>query len=256
MYNECTIFVQRIDGIAMESPLGPLLADIFMAKLERSTLSDIINSVQFYRRYIDDIFIVHRSDLSELTSAFNAAHPSISFTFEAEKGGLLPFMDVLLERTEHGTVRRSVYHKPTWTGQYLNFFSSVPMQRKRNLVKTLASRVYRISSDECLDNDISKLKDVLRKNGYPDRFIEKNTRPSSQKAPNFNVPKKDVYINVPYINDSSSEILERKLNAATRRTYYSANLKVFFRSKPVVIPKLKDKLPEIMNLSAVVQLLT
>ena len=48
------IFVQT-DGIAMGSPIGPVLADIFMSKLEKTLLSGIyIRYIKFWRRCIDD----------------------------------------------------------------------------------------------------------------------------------------------------------------------------------------------------------
>ena len=55
-----TIYRQR-DGIAMGSPLGPILADIFVSKLENSILQTKINELPFYNRYVDDIFIIHNS---------------------------------------------------------------------------------------------------------------------------------------------------------------------------------------------------
>ncbi|VDP84136.1 unnamed protein product [Echinostoma caproni] len=49
---------RQTDGVAMGSPLGPLLADIFVAKLENQELQDTIEGLPFYCRYADDIFIL------------------------------------------------------------------------------------------------------------------------------------------------------------------------------------------------------
>ena len=47
------IFVQT-DGVAMGSPLQPVLADIFMTELEKTLLLFIhILYIQFWRRYVD-----------------------------------------------------------------------------------------------------------------------------------------------------------------------------------------------------------
>ena len=46
------------DGIAMGSPLGPILADIFMSKLENTILEDKIGQLTAYSRYVDDTFCV------------------------------------------------------------------------------------------------------------------------------------------------------------------------------------------------------
>ena len=61
----------------MDSPLGPLLADIFMAKFERSTLSATINGLVHYCRYMDDNFIIHNSNIDSLLDASNKAHPAL-----------------------------------------------------------------------------------------------------------------------------------------------------------------------------------
>ena len=40
-------------GVEMVSPPSPLLADIFMIKLERSLVPSLRN-IKFWRRYVDD----------------------------------------------------------------------------------------------------------------------------------------------------------------------------------------------------------
>ena len=61
----CTLNVQFLfnhqiyrqkDGVAMGSPLGPLLADVFMGKLENEPLCQTITKFATYKRYVDDIF--------------------------------------------------------------------------------------------------------------------------------------------------------------------------------------------------------
>ena len=50
----------QIDGVAMGSPLGPTLANIFMSVLEKGYLNNCpfeFKSV-FYRRYVDDTFLL------------------------------------------------------------------------------------------------------------------------------------------------------------------------------------------------------
>ena len=52
-YNK-KIFVQT-DGVAMGSPLGSVLADLFMIELDKTLLPDIyILYIKFWRRYIGD----------------------------------------------------------------------------------------------------------------------------------------------------------------------------------------------------------
>ena len=93
------IFVQT-DGVAMGSPLGPVLADIFMTELEKTLLPDIyIRYTKFWRRYVDDtISYVKIGSIKHVLCLLNSFDESIQFTFESENKGTLPFLDVLLCR--------------------------------------------------------------------------------------------------------------------------------------------------------------
>ena len=42
----------------MGSPLGPLLADVFLGKIESTKLNGFIDKCTIYKRYVDDIFCV------------------------------------------------------------------------------------------------------------------------------------------------------------------------------------------------------
>ena len=106
---------RQTDGVAMGSPLGPILSDLFMASLETGPLYESISSLSFYRRYVDDIFIIMDETLSitHLLDIFNQAHPSIQFTSEFEVNNSLPFLDVLLFKRPDGSLSRTVYRKQT-----------------------------------------------------------------------------------------------------------------------------------------------
>ena len=49
---------KQVDGVAMGSPLGPHLANIFMSHMEKKWLQDCPDSFKpvLYRRYVDDTF--------------------------------------------------------------------------------------------------------------------------------------------------------------------------------------------------------
>ena len=49
-------FYNKIDGVAMSSPLAPTLANIFMGFYESKWLNEYnLNKPKFYFRYVDDI---------------------------------------------------------------------------------------------------------------------------------------------------------------------------------------------------------
>ena len=44
----------EVDGIAMGSPWGPILADILMIKLEKALLPELTECIKYWKRYVDD----------------------------------------------------------------------------------------------------------------------------------------------------------------------------------------------------------
>ena len=83
---------EKVDGVAMGSPLGPLMANAFMCSIEER-LQDQGKMPNFYKRYVDDTFsIMHNVETAEaFLSTLNDSHPSISFT-ELATNGKLPFL--------------------------------------------------------------------------------------------------------------------------------------------------------------------
>ena len=52
-------FYDQIDGVAMGSPLAPVLANLFMGHNEKFWLENVeATPPSYYRRYVDDIFSV------------------------------------------------------------------------------------------------------------------------------------------------------------------------------------------------------
>ena len=96
----------------------------------------------------------------------NTIESSIQFTVEVECDGKLPFLDVNINQLPDGSVKTSVFRKPTHTNRYLNFASHHPLSLKRAVVYTLVSRV---STHSTLHQDrIIELKNVkssLKLNG-------------------------------------------------------------------------------------------
>ncbi|VDQ02801.1 unnamed protein product [Trichobilharzia regenti] len=80
----------------MGSPLGTILADFFLAKIENGPSREVIEKTDSYFRYVDDTFIILdvKADKNEMLKNFNDAHPSLTFTCEEEQDGRLHFLDV------------------------------------------------------------------------------------------------------------------------------------------------------------------
>ena len=132
-------YYDQIDGVAMGSPLGPVLANLFMGVYEKKWLRRYKGPpVLFYKRYVDDIFCMFESKehAHKFLEYLNKQHHSIKFTIEEETNGRLPFLDIAVSKLQSGSFHTTTYRKPTNTGLLTNFFSFCSYTYKTGLIKT------------------------------------------------------------------------------------------------------------------------
>ena len=207
----------QIDGVAMGSPLGPALANLFMGYNEDKWLqSDEGSHVLFYQRYVDDIFCVFKNETQAniFLEFLNTRHNNIKFTIEKEINKKLPFLDILVDKS-NDKIHTSIYRKKTYTGLLLNFNSFTPWSYKKGLLKTLIDRTFRINNTWLgFHNDISKLKNILLKNEYPLKQIDTHIRKYLHKQydnENHTNPlnTETRYYKLPYIGQFSKSTQKR-----------------------------------------------
>ena len=111
---------EQIDGISMGSPLGLVMANIFMTYFktllqERSNLTRL----KHWFRYVDDIFVIFdvKPDLPAILLDLNSIHRNINFSYEPEIDGQLHYSDVNI-RFCSGKFITTTYTKPKNTGLY------------------------------------------------------------------------------------------------------------------------------------------
>ena len=150
----------------MGSPLGPLLANVFIFSI-KETLEHEGKLPSYYRRYVDDMLTVMPDVLTatEFLHTLKHAYSSVKFTMEIENKGMLLFLGIqLLNRAPR--VKTKVCVEPTNTGLLIHFHSRVDNRYKRSLLTTMLDRARRLSSswvkfsDECdrLKTVFSRLK--------------------------------------------------------------------------------------------------
>ncbi|BHF80445.1 hypothetical protein SprV_0702357300 [Sparganum proliferum] len=171
-----------------------------MGKVEKTRLQDTINGLVFYDRYVDDIFCLAdgTTDTEDLVQKFNGAHPCLNFTAEVESDNEIAFLDVFLHRQEDESIQRRLFRKKIWTGIYVNFHRFVPLNIKRSLVQGLATKVRRICSPEAIEEELQQLRNTLRENGYPDRFILRKIGERAAKPTVVTAEKEEVFIRLPF----------------------------------------------------------
>ena len=152
----------KVDGVAIGSPLAPILANIFMAELQRNLIPILKDHLSCWRRYVDDtICFIKNGSVEHVLSTLNNFHSSIKFTYETESGNKLSFLDVQLIRTGDN-IETCVFRKPTNTDIYIHWNSFAPFQWKYSTLKTLIYRAYIVWSDnQNLESELNYLKKVF-----------------------------------------------------------------------------------------------
>ena len=128
----------------------------------------------YYRRYVDDIFVLFRSrdHLIKFRYYLNKCHPKMKFSFE-EKNVKLSFLDVEVS-PEGNKFATAVYCKPTFSGVYTHFDSLLSTTCKFGMTYALVFRCFSICSNWTnFRNELAFLKDLFLKNGHPISFTDK-----------------------------------------------------------------------------------
>ena len=250
-------YYRQIDGVAMGSPLGPLLADIFMAKLERNQMSELISNFAYYVRFVDDTFVLcnERASTRQILKQLNQCHPAIKFTVEEEVNDALSFLDVSVLRNRNDIATTRLHFKPTWSGQYINFYSFVPMTVKRNLVSNLANRVCMISNTEFKRADWDIIAKALSSNGYPKSFIEHNSKVWPRNPMNetdAEEPRK-VLLRLQFRGEAAAQLLKRRIERTLHTNCHNVKLRPVFTSRTLIPTQTKDLLPVMSTPNVVYQ---
>ena len=141
---------RQTDGIAMNSSIGPVLANIFVGYNENK-LFDFSVKTQLYKRYVDDTFAIfeNEANCNEFFNILNSFNPALKFTCEKKESKSLAFLDVKIQKNDYKFIT-SVDRKPSFTGQYIRWDPFGPSKRRKNLISTLVHCVLSICSKSML----------------------------------------------------------------------------------------------------------
>ena len=160
---------QQCDGVAIGSPLGQVIAGIFMVELERTLLPRLTEYMTPWKRYVDDtIATVQLTSIDHVLMILNTFHKNIKFTYELEINKKISFLDVLLIR-KNDTLEPTIYRRSTNNGVYLHWDSFAPKNWKHITLCSILIRAYRIcSSKELLHEELQHIeKEFIEVNGDP-----------------------------------------------------------------------------------------
>ena len=232
-------FYDQIDGVAMGSPLAPVLASIFIRFHESKWLNEYnLNKPKFYLRYVDDILAAFDNEQDSLNFLIflNNRHPNIKFTIEKQNDHSIAFLDVFISGISNQNLTLQTYHKSTYAGLLLNFKSFTSFSYKISFIKCLIDRLFKICNNwNSFHNDIENIKFNLIKNEYPpflmDKVIKKYLDCNFSSNQNQLKVKSDVhYFKLPYIGNLSHHIKNKLSKLCKEFCKENFNIKLVFNS--------------------------
>jgi hypothetical protein len=178
-------FYEQTSGLAMDSPLSPILADLFMEKIEEIIKKeDKENHIKFWKRYLNDVFAIIKKEGNPEEILFHANNISrtVKFTLEKEKDGFLPFLDVKITQQGERLIT-SVYRKKTDSGRYLHYESNHPRIVKEGVAACLLNRA-KTHCSQLWDRrkEQEKVKSTLMSNGYSNNVLSEVLQERRQKV--------------------------------------------------------------------------
>ena len=242
---------EQTDGVAMGSPLGPLMANVFMCHLEEQLTTNLAdNFPTLYMRYVDDTLI----SMPDVPSAqhflvtLNNLHANLTFTMELPCDNKISFIG--FEIVKNGTILETrVYRKPTNTGLLLHYQSHADVRYKESLIKTMLHRAKSLSStDEYFQQECSKLRSIFTRLGYPlsliNSIIKNFDRVSPTRDQDSTTTDKIVRINIPFKDQKSASAVRKQLKELNHKINNVTIQPIFTSRKLEQDLKPKEKKPD------------
>lgn len=175
---DCAVFTYKevtytqIRGLAMGSPLSPLLAQIVMTDLMEKQLPLLTIQPKLLRVYVDDtISAIKKTAIKETLRVLNLYNASIQFTLEVEDtNNEINFLDMTLKR-EDTKITTNWYKKTFASDRMLNYFSCHENQTIRATAMAHIKTVLNLSDGKYFHQNKEKIEKKLRLNNFPETVI-------------------------------------------------------------------------------------
>ena len=168
-------FCKQMEGVALGSPLSPVIANFFMEEFEKKAIEQAAHKPVCCFRYVDDTFVIWphgQEKLTEFLSHLNGLHNKVQFTMEKEEEGHLPFLDIDIYRKMDGSPGHKVYQKPTHTNLYLRQNSHHHPANKQSVLTSLIHRAKALCDQDSFTQELEFLTTIFKDNGYSPQQIQ------------------------------------------------------------------------------------
>ena len=129
------IMYKKTDGVAMGSPLGPALTNLFVRYYKKSYFLKH-ESLQYTSDYVDDTFSIfdHEAKADQFLTKLNCLYHPSNLLLKKRNTNVYRFL-IFMSKNNVG-FETSVYRNPTFTGEYLRCKSFSPLKCKISLIST------------------------------------------------------------------------------------------------------------------------
>jgi hypothetical protein len=172
-------FFRQRQGLAMGKAYAPVLADLYMGKWEERLFELAFLSggeLVFAVRYMDDYLLAFRGsddNLNHFLATLNGQEASIQVTHEMEDNGKIPFLDILITRTEEG-FQTAVFRKPCNTNYAVPPSSFSDPAYRRAAIVADTTRAFRYCSTlVARRKELSFIHHKFQAYGYTAAFIRR-----------------------------------------------------------------------------------
>ena len=134
-------FNEQVEGMAMGSPVSPIVANLHMECFEQKVPSTA-PTPRLWHQYVDDTFAIQKEENKQnFPQHINSDSPTIQLTLENMKeDGAIPFLDTIVKPETDGKLSITVYRNPTHTDQYLQLDSYHHLSAIYSVINTLTHR--------------------------------------------------------------------------------------------------------------------
>ena len=182
-FNFGDLFFLQVHGIAMGTKLAPNYANLFMSDFETRHVFSYALQPSYYRRYIDDIFLIwdHSSEeLDGFIDHLNSVHPTIKFT-KSISDTVITYLDLDIYKKDN-ILHTRTHFKSTNTFSYLHGQSNHPSSTFKGVTKGENIRILRnTSEEEIYQNTMEFINKQFKIRKYPDHFTTTPIVPFSQR---------------------------------------------------------------------------
>ena len=118
-------FYEQVEGVAMGSPVSPIVAYLYMEYFEQKALSTASHPTGYGAgMWMTPLSSKRKKNKQNFLQHINSVDPAIQFTVENNKNDCtIPFLDNIVKPENDGKLSITVYRKPTHMEQYLQWDS-------------------------------------------------------------------------------------------------------------------------------------